>query len=61
MTSMARKQSKGRAAEAAPPAWRLPEVPPQPGPPGIIWKWLLAAVIVLQAAWIAALVWMAWR
>ncbi len=50
-----------RSATVSKPAWRLPEAVPQPGPPGINWKLLLAAAIVLQAAWIIALVIMAMR
>jgi hypothetical protein len=44
---------------AAKPAWRLPGPPPNFGPPSSMWKWLLAGLIVLQAAWIAVLIWMA--
>jgi hypothetical protein len=44
---------------AAKPAWRLPELVPQAGPPGPIWKFLLAATILVQVAWIVALIVMA--
>jgi hypothetical protein len=46
---------------AAKPAWRLPGPLPKAGPPGPIWKWLLLAAIVVQAAWIVALAVMAIR
>jgi hypothetical protein len=42
-------------------AWRLPEPVPPAGPPGAIRKWLLAAAVVAEAAWILALIAMAVR
>jgi hypothetical protein len=39
-------------------AWRLPDGGP-PAPPGRLAQWLLAAAILVQLAWIAALAAMA--
>ena len=44
---------------AAKPVWRLAEPVAAQRPPGPVWKWLLAAAVLLQAAWIVALVVMA--
>jgi hypothetical protein len=61
MTRMAeaRKLTKDRPAPEAVPAWRLSEPVPPPGSPSPILKWLLAAIILIQAAWIIALIAMA--
>ncbi len=40
---------------------RLPEPAPAGDPPGPAWKWLLAAAIILQVAWIIALIVMSTR
>ncbi len=44
---------------AAKPAWRLADPVPAHGPLGPAWKWLLAAAVLMQTAWIVALVVMA--
>ena len=63
MSLMVRPASRPKSARenrsAAKPAWRLAEAVPERGPPGPAWKWLLAAAIFVQAAWIIALVAMA--
>ena len=53
--------TQDRPATAVKQGWRLPEPAPTSSPPGSAWKWLLAAAIVLQAAWIIALAAMAAR
>ena len=50
-----------RRAAAARPFWRLPEPVRELGPPGMAWKLLLAAAVVVQAVWIIALLMMAKR
>ncbi len=62
MPRQASRLTSDRAAQpAARPAWRLPEPVPKAGPPGPIWKFLLAAAILVQVAWIVALIVMATR
>jgi hypothetical protein len=59
--AQAQRRPAGDQAPAAKPAWRLSDPRPPQGPPGRGWKWLLAAAIVLQIAWIVALAAMAIR
>ena len=61
---MAHKVSRTKSDREAPsdttrPAWQLPQVAAPAAPPGRRARWLLAAAILLQLAWIAALVAMA--
>jgi hypothetical protein len=61
---MANKASRTKADRELPPgtarpAWRLPEGPALAAPCGRRARWLLAAAILLQVAWIAALAAMA--
>jgi hypothetical protein len=50
-----------RPAAVAQPAWRLRGPVPPRGQPGAAWKWLLAVAVLVQAAWILALLAMAIR
>jgi hypothetical protein len=61
MSCQVTRKKELQSSAAAKPAWRLPEPHPAAAPPGAAWKWLLAAAIVVQAAWILALVVMATR
>ncbi len=67
---MAQKRPRSKTADpdpnvAAPPLWRLPESTAPQSPRGQRARWLLAAAIILQVAWIVALAAMAifakWR
>lgn len=60
MSLQVTRKKESQISTAEKPAWRLAEPVPQPGPPGPAWKWLLAAAVVAQAAWVIALIAMAY-
>jgi len=59
MSSQVMRNKQSNHPALAKPVWRVVEPVRESGPPGLAWKCLLAAAIVLQAVWIVALVMMA--